>query len=439
MNFTRTRVKIVGTVLLAMLGGLILGSGRLSVGLALPSSYEAMRLAMGVILVILSLPIAFSVYQTAVEQSELAQRTISDSRVLQAQRDDERQSLDSLVMGLDVAIFMCDEKGLVLYANKKAQELYSFQSIQGKSLVALTLAYDLETLTLQAAKTKSEQTAEIIFSYPGEWVGLAKAWPRQDGRTVFTSVYDVTDLRRLERVRQDFVSNVSHEMRTPLTIIRAMAESLEDDPDEEGVLKGRYLPKIMSEVDRMTGLVDDLLTLSLAENDPSNFEDCDVAEVFKAAVSELSQKALNKGLDLTYHGLDHLLLQANPNQLTQVALNMIANAINYTQVGSIHVNCTKTKDSALIQIKDTGIGIASEHQQRIFERFYRVDKGRSRQTGGTGLGLSIVRHIVESHGGRVSVESLLNTGSTFTLTFPLQRSPGSTDEPTGDLDPDVVE
>lgn len=358
----------------------------------------------------------------AQEQREQRRKYQDELQMLQAQRSDEREALDALALGLDVAVFMTDEKGEVRYANRRAHEMFRFQELNNKALVALTLSYDLESLALTAAKTNTSQTGELNFSYPEERVGLAKAWPRDGGKSVFISVYEITDLRRLERVRQDFVSNVSHEMRTPLTIIRALAESIQDSPDDEIEMRDKYLGKIIGETDRLTGLVEDLLTLSVAESNTVNLEDCDIAEIFRTTVRQLERKAEEKGLSLTCVGPAHIGLRANNNQMTQVAINLVANALNYTHTGEVKVTLESTEDQAIIKVSDTGIGISSENLSRIFERFYRVDKSRSRQTGGTGLGLSIVRHIVEAHGGKVSVESSLGHGSTFTVTLPLHQS-----------------
>ncbi len=348
------------------------------------------------------------------------ERSGGERRLLESQIEQQQRSIDALADGLDVAIFICDLRGLILYANRRAVEMFRFESPLGRSILAITLSYDLEQLVLDAARLQSVRDAELTFSYPDDRVGVAKAWvPDEDGRRVFVSVFEITSLRRLERIRQDFVSNVSHELRTPLTVIRAMAETLldEEKPDQEQL--SRYLPKIISEVDRLTMIANDLLLLSSAESNPVRKSRCDIADVFRTVAQHLRSKATDKGLQLEVEGPDSFMIEANPDQMSQVAINLIDNAINYTTNGEIHISFEPEEHSVVVKIRDTGIGIASEHLSRVFERFYRVDRARSRSTGGTGLGLSIVKHIIESHGGSVRVESALNRGSTFIVRLPV--------------------
>ena len=225
-------------------------------------------------------------------------------------------------------------------------------------------------------------------------------------------------MRRLERIRQDFVSNVSHELRTPLTIIRAKAETLADDPDTDLATRTRYLQNITDEVDRLTYISADLLTLSTAESSKITKTETDLAAMLRSTVQKLEPKVKEKGLEISFEGPPSLMIQANETQMSQVALNLIDNAINYSTDGAVSVRLGRRGPDIEFEVTDTGIGIASDHLPRIFERFYRVDKGRSRATGGTGLGLAIVKHIVEAHGGRVMVESSLNQGSRFTVLLP---------------------
>jgi len=350
----------------------------------------------------------------------LLQRTEQDRDALQHQVDQQQQSIDTLADGLDVAIFICDLRGNVEYANKRAVDMFRFSNPLGRSLLAVTLSYDLERLVLDAVRLKEAQDAELSFSYPDERVGLVGAWiPTEDPKRVFVSVFETTNLRRLERIRQDFVSNVSHELRTPLTGIRAMAETLMDDEEPNPDLLQRYLPKIVSEVDRLVTISNDLLMLSTAESTKVRKTRCDFAEVIRGVLAPLGEKARAKNLNLVTQLPEHLFVAANPGQMAQVAINLIDNALNYTSVGSVDLHLRQVADQAVFSVKDTGIGIASEHVPRIFERFYRVDKARSRSTGGTGLGLSIVKHIVEAHGGTVKIDSALNQGSTFTVEIPV--------------------
>ncbi len=332
----------------------------------------------------------------------------------------QREVVDELADGLDVAIFLCDSKGAVEYANRKAIELFRFEDPRGRGILKVTLSHDLEQLVLKAVQERHPINAEVVLRYPDERVGLAKAWtdPNSEDR-VFLSIYEITNLRRLERVRRDFVANVSHELRTPMTTIRAMAEILSDsDPEEMQTLGPRYLGRIISEIDRLTLISDDLLTLASAEANPVAKSATNVVEIVRNVVDQLRSQAEAKELSLILTSPDVVIAPVNANQFTQVVFNLAANAINYTNKGSVTVRVDETPDEVVLSISDTGIGIPLEDQPRIFERFYRVDKGRSRASGGTGLGLSIVKHIIESHGGRVTVESELNKGSTFLVSLP---------------------
>lgn len=340
--------------------------------------------------------------------------------LLTRQLAQQREAVDALADGLDIAIFLCDGKGIVQYANLKATELFRFETPIGRPILAVTLSHELEQLVSETAGDHHPHRAELTFSYPEERVALVQAWGEPpDWERVFLSIYDITELRRLERIRQDFVANVSHEVRTPMTTIRAMSETLIDDDGQDRELLHRYLERIISEVDRLTTIAQDLLVLSSAESGVVRKQTCDLGAVVRSVVSMLGDKASKKGLHLSYTGPKHLWIEANPAQMSQVFMNLIDNAINYTANGVIEVEVVGDEASVTATVLDTGVGIEAEHLPRIFERFYRVDKGRSRATGGTGLGLSIVRHIVEGHGGRVGVESKLGDGTTFTVSLPI--------------------
>ncbi len=360
------------------------------------------------------------------DQAEALEQRQSHIELLEAQLEQHRTAVDNLADGLDVALFICDSKADILYANRSAKQLFRVDNPVGRQLLAVTLSSELEQLVVMAGAQKLEQDAELSFASPVDRVGMAKAWPQDDGNRVFLSVHDITDLRRLERVRRDFVSNVSHELRTPLTIIRSMAETLLDAPETPAVKRGQYFEKIISEVDRLTMMANDLLVLTKAESQPVDKRPCDIAEIFRSAVDQLLPKATEKGLDIRYQGPFSLEVPANSEQMRQVALNLIENSINYTSQGRVNVVVRDEGIDVLAVVNDSGIGIASEDLPRIFERFYRVDKGRSRGTGGTGLGLSIVKHIVEAHGGTVTVDSALNVGSTFTVRLPLSNNRAQT-------------
>ncbi len=331
-----------------------------------------------------------------------------------------REMIDELADGLETAVFVLDAKGNIEYANRKACELFNFDEPLGRSILAVSLSHILERIVLDAGGQGVPQNAEIKFGIGGERVALARAWPEiGESSRVFLSIYDITGLRHLERVRQDFVANVSHELRTPMATVRAMAETLSDLSAPDPKLEKRYLGKIIDEIDRLTSIVDDLLLLSAAESTDLAQGTSDVGILTSEICKQLEPKARVKSITLDLKIEPKVLVQMPSSRMTQVILNLIDNAIKYSNDGTITVEVKAEEPLAYFAVTDSGIGIASDHLPRVFERFYRVDKGRSRASGGTGLGLSIVKHLVESYGGNVVVASALNRGSTFTVSLPM--------------------
>jgi two-component system phosphate regulon sensor histidine kinase PhoR len=180
----------------------------------------------------------------------------------------------------------------------------------------------------------------------------------------------------------------------------------------------KYLNRIVTEIDRLTAISHDLLILSSAESKLASKGICDIGELCAYTYGLLKGKAEEKGLEFTIRGPDRLLIEANGAQMSQVILNLVENAIKYTTEGRVEMSLTNHGSEVIFSVEDTGVGVSSDHLPRLFERFYRVDKARSRSTGGTGLGLSIVKHVVEAHGGSVDVQSSLNSGTTFTIRLP---------------------
>ncbi len=341
----------------------------------------------------------------------------AEAQRVQNQVQRHRDAMDDLADGLDSMIFLLDKEMRILYANRLAKQFFQLEQPRGESLRTATLSSDLADMVEGLKEGEEPVSCELTLWHPADRIVQARAWREGYGHSrVFVSLHDVTDLRRLETVRRDFVANVSHELRTPMTTIRAMAETLQDDDDP--AIQTRYLDKIIREVDRLTRITDDLLTLSIAESGALQPVRVNFADIVGSVFSQLERKASEKGLRAHIVRPQELWLMGDDTQLTQIVFNLLDNAINYTSEGEVEVALKDTGDEAVLTVRDSGIGVASEHVSRIFERFYRVDKGRSRQTGGTGLGLSIVRHLAELHSGSVSVESELNRGATFTVRIP---------------------
>jgi two-component system, OmpR family, phosphate regulon sensor histidine kinase PhoR len=247
-------------------------------------------------------------------------------------------------------------------------------------------------------------------------------YPKNGGEGIILVFHDITGLKRLERIRQDFVANVSHELRTPLTAIRGYVEALQDDGLEDRSQAGQFLGVIERHAQRMEKIVSDLLLLSEIESPDRMLrkESLRLAELISVAAEVLRPMAESKKQTIQLKIPAELpFILGDSQKIHQVVVNLLSNAISYTEDGGhIAVEVRGTEKGVEVSVADNGIGISPEHLPRVFERFYRVDRGRSREEGGTGLGLSIVKHIVETHGGWVSVESKPGQGSRFYFFLP---------------------
>jgi two-component system phosphate regulon sensor histidine kinase PhoR len=240
---------------------------------------------------------------------------------------------------------------------------------------------------------------------------------------------DVSELANLERVRRDFVANASHELKTPITAIRGLTETMLDDPSMDDETRLRFVERISAQSMRLSVLVTDLLAISRLEADQAEQKHdlIDMQELVKRSVSAAKAACVEKQLELSLDPDDTIsdmkaMTVGDMQSLSQMVDNLLDNAVKYTPSGGrVSVRLTARDHQIQLQVSDTGIGIDNLARQRIFERFYRVDKARSRDLGGTGLGLSIVKNIAEQHGGAVQLESELGVGSTFTVTLPLVR------------------
>lgn len=239
-----------------------------------------------------------------------------------------------------------------------------------------------------------------------------------DDQRGIVTVEDITEKSRINTVQTDFVANLSHELKTPIGAVAALADSLNGETETEVVW--RLAERIVTESHRMSRIVDDLLDLSRVEfGGTEEWTDIDLATVLVEVVSTNQYAAKRQGLGLSLTGSAELLVRGDRSQLISVFSNLVDNAIKYSEIGGVvNVSSTIKGEEIMVSVTDHGIGIAERDQKRIFERFYRVDKARSRATGGTGLGLSIVRHIVLEHGGAIDIRSEEGVGSTFTVRLP---------------------
>jgi two-component system, OmpR family, phosphate regulon sensor histidine kinase PhoR len=361
------------------------------------------------------------------------QTTHDPDREHRAARESLERTLASVQVEYDALLDRCgaatlvlDSNGMILRCNADGQRLLGVRgaSLVGLTLLAATLSDELDRLFKQARLEGSAPRQEVRAPSAGGCILEVEVTPvllpGEENARYLLVAQDITERRKLEMMRRDFVANVSHELRTPLASIRAMAETLQDGALSDPAVAGKFLGTIVTETDRLARIAEDLLVLSDAESHQPEIETIDISELVEFVFSRSRPQAEKAGLLMTAEIAPGLTARANRDQIEQVLVNLVDNAIKYTgEGGSVLVSAAPERDQVLVSVTDTGIGIMSQDVPRIFERFYRVDKARSRQSGGTGLGLSIVKHIVESHGGTVSVQSEYNRGSTFTFTLPV--------------------
>ena len=247
---------------------------------------------------------------------------------------------------------------------------------------------------------------------------------RREGGSREAGSASLAELGQVNKIRRDFVANVSHELKTPATSLKLLAESLVEIMDEDPEQARFFAEQLKSETERVAQLITDLLDLARLESEEGvqNPTPVDVRSVLIAVLARLRPPARRKNITLSWKhsgSADLYTVRGDETQLTSMFANLVDNAVKYTPPGGrVEVIGESNESDVVISISDTGIGIPEKNLARIFERFYRIDKARSKQTGGTGLGLSIVRHVAENHGGRVTVESTLGEGSTFTIYLP---------------------
>jgi two-component system sensor histidine kinase SenX3 len=324
-----------------------------------------------------------------------------------------------LVQATDKAsqgIVVCDEDGTVLLRNAPARELVNARdgdlladkAIEAALGRALTGSHHEETLDLYSP---NRHTLEI------------RAFPLREAGSLLGAVAlvdDVSELRRLEAVRRDFVANLSHELKTPLGALSLLAETL--DGEEEPEVVARLTARVGAEATRFSRIVDDLLDLSRIEaGGTGTLGAVAVSALVSEVVDGFTDQAAARGISLEIAPVEaQLYVRANRRDLVSAVANLVDNAIKYSEPGAaVSVGADRRGDRACVWVRDQGIGIPPRDQERIFERFYRVDRARSRSTGGTGLGLAIVRHVAAYHGGDVTVESVEGEGSVFTLCLPV--------------------
>lgn len=348
-----------------------------------------------------------------------------ENQMLEIRQNDER--LYELINHLVIGVMLLDNHRNIQMVNPAMNRILGEDTSQllGKTYVEAIKSYGLSHIIERAYRRKKAQNNEIYFYYPEDRIVDANIVPisgKNPGElNVIVLLYDITEIRRLEKVRTDFVANASHELRTPVTALKGFAETLLDGAKEDKEVLDQFLEIMLKESIRLDSIVNDILELSRVEQKqvPVNAEDVKIKDAVESTFKLVKQKAESKQMELSIIEEDDVTIQTDLSRLKQVLANLINNAIVYTQErGKVVVKIHKEDESVVIEVSDNGIGIPEDEQDRIFERFYRVDKARSRNSGGTGLGLSIVKYLVENLNGSITVNSKLGLGTTFTVKLP---------------------
>jgi two-component system phosphate regulon sensor histidine kinase PhoR len=350
-----------------------------------------------------------------------------EERLAEGARD--RARTEAILTAMEDGLLAVDHRGHVLIANEALRQHLGLENPVGRHYLEAIRQREVGEALAQVLATGRRAELEVELHHLRRAFALTGVpFPAFEGAPhgAVLTFHDVTERRRLERVRRDFVANASHELRTPLTSIRGFVEALEDGAVQEPPTAERFLGKIRTHADRMAALVEDLLELSRLESGERapQWEQVAPAEVAQDVVASLSGLAERKGMQLELHDRGAPAVTTDGERLHRILVNLVDNALKYTPDGGRVevVVAPGPQGGALVEVRDNGPGIPSEHLPRIFERFYRVDKARSRELGGTGLGLAIVRHLAEGMRASVSVTSSLGEGSCFSVTLPHKPS-----------------
>lgn len=334
--------------------------------------------------------------------------------------NNRNNELRTLLNAINDGIIAVNSDNLILFANKRINEFPGFELVSsggGINLIKSSAVLNLIETTMNEEKSIQREISikDFIFNCYSSYFVL------DDGKGVIVSMQDITRLKRLERIRYEFVSNVTHELNTPLTSIKGFIETLKDGAIKDTAAAMQFLNIIDIESERLSNLISDILTLSSIENDTliSTRERVDLRKISNDALLLLGKNIVENSITVINEIPQDCMVIADSDRIKQLFINLLDNAIKYNRTGGSITLYTKDDANFIeIHVRDTGIGIEKKHFDRLFERFYRVDKGRSREMGGTGLGLSIVKHIALLYNGSVSVTSTPGEGSDFCIRLP---------------------
>jgi two-component system phosphate regulon sensor histidine kinase PhoR len=357
---------------------------------------------------------------------------------LNQQITERASGTQTIFAAMQDGLLVTDTRHRITLVNRTFQELFGLrESFMGQPLLEVVRDAVLDQLIRETLRTGAPQRSELTI--PGSQSNSLRRMQLSavamkndsDGTTgAVVLFHDITQLKQADDIRRDFVANVSHELRTPLSILRGYIETLLDDPQTSPDELGRILEVMKRHSNRLGVLVDDLLTLAQLESTNPNLQLSNVrlSELFAAIVRDWAKKFAEKKLSVDVSVASDLpTIRADETRLQEVLYNLLDNTLKYSRPGGkIRLQAQKRGDEIALIVSDTGVGISETDLPRIFERFYRADKARSRKLGGTGLGLSIVKHIAQMHGGRVEAESELGRGTTIRVMLPVNGTADQT-------------
>ncbi|MBP3038775.1 PAS domain-containing protein [Bacillaceae bacterium Marseille-Q3522] len=376
-------------------------------------------------------------YQARADESRWSETALLSSSInvlarnleeLRRTQEMHQDRLMTLIENIGSPLILIDSRGYISLINRTYKELFHvnpdeylyklyYEVIQRKEITRL-----IEEIFITEQKVKKQLVIPIgierrhfqVYAVP--IIGTNNVW-----KGILLVLHDITELKKLEQIRKDFVANVSHELKTPITSIRGFSETLLDGAMDDQESLQYFLHIILAESDRLQALIDDLLELSRIEQQGFALltEDFNTVLAVKEVLSVVNMKASEKQIELQLQAdVDPFIIEGNVRRFKQICINLISNAIAYTPAGGhVTVRLKNFTEFLLLEVQDTGIGIEKDEIPRIFERFYRVDKARSRESGGTGLGLAIVKHLVEVYKGQITVESKIGKGTVFRIKF----------------------
>lgn len=342
-----------------------------------------------------------------------------------ARLEEERSRLETTFSGMAEGVLLTDERGEIVHTNPSFREMFGLRGkVEGRSALQVLSSVACDDAIREVLQKGNSTEREITFEKPKHRVFQVHFSPvRRDGKLtgVVSVFHDLTEIRRLEEVRRDFIANLSHELKTPLTAIRGYAETLLEDKEQDLERIQQQLAVIFRHSRQLEHLMENLLNLSRIESgkDEISLEPVPLRTFVDHLLERFQAQAKVKEIELSNQIREEELLKADPSKLNQMLGNLVDNALKYTpEKGRVRIEGSARPGFYELAVEDTGPGIPEGERERIFERFYRLDKSRTRLSGGAGLGLAIVKHLAELHGGRVSAASGAGPGARFEISLP---------------------